>query len=270
MGRFLAVLPFLLTAALVPNQAAARTSVDLVLALAVDVSLSIDETEARLQREGYIAAFRDPAVIGAIGSGMLGRIAVGYFEWAGDGSIRVVADWTLVEGRASAHAFADILRRASPSPAFWTSISGALSFALPWLRDNAFEGTREVIDISGDGPNNSGARVTAARDAAIGAGVTINGLPILDDGMGPNSAFYIEDLDLFYRNCVIGGPGAFLVVAKNFTDFGRAIKRKLILEIANRAPPPRTRIVLASGAPPRRLGPPCTIGEQIRLNFDID
>ena len=246
--------------------AVAKTPVDLLLALAVDVSRSVDETEARLQRQGYIQAFRDPEVAAAIRTGMLGRIAVGYFEWAGEGNIGVVSGWTLIEDAAGAHAFADSLEQQPPVPMLWTSISGAIDYALPWLDQNNFEGTRRVIDISGDGPNNSGDLVLPARDRAIAAGVTINGLPIMDQGFGAYSAYNIRNLDLYYRDCVIGGPGAFLIVAENFRDFARAVRRKLILEIAGRTPPtepPRARVMPAQAGADTRKSPPCNIGEQM-------
>lgn len=251
---------------------AAKTAVDLVLALGVDVSRSIDYNEGQLQRQGYIQAFRDPDVIAAIKSGMLGRIAVGYYEWAGDELATVIQDWTLIDDEASAHAFADALTRTPPKPMRRTSISGAITFAVPWLDRNDFEGTRKVIDISGDGPNNAGELVNVARDKALAAGVTINGLPIMDKGDGGfyGRRFNIPNLDLYYRDCVIGGPGAFLVVAESFNDFARAVRRKLILEIAGYTPPPAiARIYMAQQIMPTpRVAPPCDIGEQILRSRD--
>ena len=246
--------------------AAAKTPVDLLLALAVDVSRSVDDEEARLQRQGYIQAFRDPEVVAASRSGMLGRVAVGYFEWAGEGNNVTASDWTLIEDAAGAAAFADSLGLKPPQPMLWTSISGAIDYALPWLEKSDFDATRKVIDISGDGPNNSGDLVVPARDRAIAAGVTINGLPIMDQGVGMYSAYNIRNLDLFYRDCVIGGPGAFLIVAENFNYFARAVRRKLILEIANRVPPPdapRARFLPAQAGPDNRASPPCNVGEQM-------
>ena len=244
-------------------EARAGTPVDLELALAVDVSRSIDAEKARLQRGGYVQAFRDAGVIDAIGSGMLGRIAVALFEWAGTGHTEVVVGWTLIEDKADAEAFADKLSRRLPSTARRTAISGAIDFALPWFEANTFEGTRRVIDISGDGPNNGGTAVTTARDRAVAAGVTINGLPILDDGGGLFSRFNIADLDLYYRDCVIGGPGAFLVVADSFRDFARAVRRKLILEIAGRTDARKPGFLPAQAAAKARASPPCDIGERL-------
>ena len=267
MERLVPALPLLLAGMVFQAAARADTPVDLELALAVDVSLSIDADEARLQRQGYVEAFRDPYVIGAIRSGVLGRIAVAYFEWAGTGSVRLVVGWTLIDGPDSARAFADTLDRNFLGSARYTSISGAIDFALP-LFDNGFEGTRRVIDVSGDGPNNRGRLVSRARDTAVASGITINGLPILDDGGGPFSRYNIPDLDLYYRDCVIGGPGAFLVVAVNFKDFARAIRRKLVLEIAGPTPPKPPRLLPAQAKSKARAPPPCDIGEQLIRGID--
>ncbi|MDA0654447.1 MAG: DUF1194 domain-containing protein [Proteobacteria bacterium] len=262
----------LLLASLFASPSQAQTPVDLELALAVDVSRSIDSAEAQLQREGYIQAFRDPEVINAIETGMLGRIAVGYYEWAGLLQAHIVVGWTLIEDTASAHAFADALGRSVPLSASRTSVSGAIEFARPWFDNNGFEGTRRVVDVSGDGPNNWGELVTIARDRTVAAGVTINGLPILDTGGGAFSRFNIADLDLYYRDCVIGGTGAFLVVAADFADFARAVRRKLVLEIAGLQPPSLARrlsgpiTVQADGQ--ARIGPPCNIGEMMWQNRD--
>ncbi len=247
-----------------PARAAFDKPVDLELILGVDVSRSIDMGEARLQREGYIAAFRDPDVIRAITTGMFGRIAVAYFEWAGQVHREIIADWTLIDGKDAAHAFTAALGREFPSSARRTSISGAIDFATPWFDANGFVGTRRVIDLSGDGPNNGGDLVTVARRRALARGVTINGLPILDEQAGMFSYYNIPNLDLYYRDCVIGGPGAFIVVAADFKDFAAAVRRKLILEIAGRAPPPGRPLLLRAQARRRaRFSPPCDIGEQL-------
>jgi len=241
--------------------ASAETPVDLELALAIDVSRSIDLSEAKLQREGYIKAFRDPKVIKAIETGMLGRIAVGYFEWAGFGHADIIVDWRLVDNAASANALADALERGDPVSASRTSISGAIDFARPWFDNNGFEGSRRVVDISGDGPNNWGETVTKARDRALAAGVTINGLPILDSGSGLFSRFNIGSLDLYYRDCVIGGTGAFLEIAADFNDFARAVRRKLVLEIAGLQPPLVHGPIAVQADKGAGASPPCDIGE---------
>lgn len=263
MGRLAPAVAIFLASLLFQPAAKADTPVDLELALGIDVSRSVDFTEGKLQREGYIKAFRDPEVIRAIRAGILGRIAVAYFEWAGPFHSEVVQDWTVIDSAESARAFADALAKSSPSVARRTSISGAIDFALPWFTKNGFEGTRRVIDISGDGPNNWGDLVVKARDRAVAAGVTINGLPILDDGGSMFARYNIPNLDLYYRDCVIGGPGAFLVVAADFKDFARAIRRKLILEIAGRPPSTHTRLQPVQSRRRARVSPPCDIGEQI-------
>lgn len=239
-----------------------RTPVDLELILAVDVSGSIDDDEALLQREGYINAFRHPDLVRAIRGGMLQRIAVAYYEWAGFGHIRTIVGWTLIEDRETAFAFADSLTRDPPLTARRTAISAAIEFAVPYFERNDFEGTRRVVDISGDGPNNWGTPVIIARDKAVAAGVTINGLPIMNGREGPSGWPQQPHLDLYYRDCVIGGPGAFIVVANSFEDFGTAIRRKLILEIAGRSPTARLEAV-ATG-----ITPPCDIGERRWRDLD--
>ena len=253
-----------LAAALVATHdgvSAAAQPVDLELILAVDVSGSIDEGEAMLQRHGYIAAFRHPRVVGAIRRGPRGRIAVAYFEWAGFGHIKVINDWTIIEDTQSAQAFADRLGAAPPGTARRTAISEAIDFAVPYFEGNGFSGARKVIDISGDGPNNWGRLVTHARDAAIAAGITINGLPVVNGGPGPPGTPPTPGLDRYYRDCVIGGAGAFMVVARDFEDFAGAVLRKLILEISGAKPPPR--LVPAA----LRAAPPCDVGDGLSLDY---
>ena len=245
----------------------AAQPVDLELALAVDVSGSIDDEEAQLQRDGYVAAFRDPAVIRAIEQGMLGRIAVAYYEWAGFDRVRVIVDWTLIDDAKSAHAFAALLTLEPPRTVRRTSISSAIDFAVPFFERNDFDGTRRVVDVSGDGANNSGDLVTHARDRAVAAGATVNGLPIINGRPGPFGWPPIENLDLYYRDCVIGGPGAFLVVANSFEEFAEAVRRKLILEIAGVDEPAPARLIRAQ-LPPERIAPPCNIGELRIQGFD--
>lgn len=237
--------------------------VDLELVLAVDVSGSIDSDEARLQRDGYVAALTDPDVIEAITSGILGRVAMTYIEWAGEEYTTTVADWTVVADEASARAFAAKVARAPIQTALWTSISNIIDHALSTFPGNGFEGTRRVIDISGDGPNNQGGLVTKFRDRAVAQGVAINGLPIVNERASPFGWPALPNLDLYYANCVIGGPGSFMVVANTFADFARAIRKKLILEIADARPhAPGERIILAAGPTPPRETPPCDVGEQ--------
>ena len=246
--------------------ALARVGVDLELALAVDVSGSIDAQEARLQREGYIAAFRHRDVIRAIEGGILGRIAVAYYEWAGYGHHKIIADWTQIEGAKTALAFAAKLTEEPPQTASRTAIGSAIAFAVPYFDRNDFVGTRRVVDVSGDGPNNWGLAAPLGRDIAVAAGITVNGLPIVNQRPGPSGWPTMPNLDLYYRDCVIGGPGAFLVVANSFEDFAIAIRRKLILEIAGISPPDRrpggVRPVSVHRSMTQRLAPPCTAGER--------
>ncbi|MDA0240047.1 MAG: DUF1194 domain-containing protein [Proteobacteria bacterium] len=219
-----------------PGQAE-KIPVDLELVLAVDVSGSVDEEEGDLQRKGYVNAITSPEVIKAIQSGILRRIAVTYVEWAGEGTQSTILDWTIIKDRASAQDFARRLSEAPITSGPWTSISDLVHFALPLFNANDYRGTRRAIDISGDGPNNSGDLVLNARAKALRAGVTINGLPIVNDRLQPSGRPQIRDLDKYYAACVIGGPGAFFVVANDFQDFGRAVRRKLVFEIAGTMPP---------------------------------
>lgn len=227
--------------------------VDLELVLSVDVSGSIDAEELKMQRDGYVAALTDAEVVRAITRGVLGRIAVAYAEWGSYGHQRLVVDWALIDGAASARAFAEALAQAPIRGGVGTSISGAIEFALPMFGRNGFEGTRKVIDISGDGPNNSGGPVTLARDRAAAQGVVINGLPIINDRPNRMDFPSLPDLDKYYEGCVITGEGSFVIVGGNFEAFGQAIKRKLILEIAGAAPGPRRRF--ASPSVPLRWRP---------------
>lgn len=215
---------------------AEKIPVDLELVVAVDVSGSVDEEEGNLQRKGYVNAIQSPEVIKAIQSGILRRIAVTYVEWAGEGTQTKILDWTIIKDQASAHDFSRRLAEAPITSGPWTSISDLINFALPLFDANPYRGTRRAIDISGDGPNNSGDLVLNAREKALRAGVTINGLPIINDHLQPSGRPQIRDLDKYYAACVIGGPGSFLVVANNFQDFGRAVRRKMVFEIAGRTP----------------------------------
>ena len=233
--RWIFSLATILVLSMAPMAQPASEPVDLELILAVDVSGSIDPDEARMQREGYIAAFSSPQVIDAIRHGFHGRIAMLYFEWAGLGYNRLLADWSVIHDAASAAAFRTILERTPPERMPRTSISQAIDYALPQFARSGHQGKRRVIDISGDGPNNWGRSVTEARDEAVAAGITINGLPIVNDRPSFGSP-QAANLDLYYTDCVIGGPSTFIIVAQGFEDFARAVRRKLILEIAGRTP----------------------------------
>ncbi|MFC7607869.1 DUF1194 domain-containing protein [Teichococcus aestuarii] len=223
-------------AALLPGRARAEEAVDVLLVLAVDVSRSIDEDEARLQREGYRAAMSDPKVVEALQGGILGAIAVTYVEWAGAEYQRQVLPWQRIGSRAEANRWSDMLAEAPRASLSWTSISAGIDFSVRMLAEAPFEGTRRVIDISGDGVNNSGGPVEAARDAAVAQGIVINGLPIMNDNPTFGRRLSIP-LDRYYAESVIGGAGAFLVAAESFESFGVAVRRKLIREIAGAGGP---------------------------------
>jgi hypothetical protein len=230
--------------------------VDLELVLAADISGSMDHEEAVLQRSGFVNAIRHPEVIATIQRGRYGRIAVTYVEWAGKAFQATLVDWTEVSDRASAEAFAEAVARPNVGTAYWTSISTVIDYARARFRKNGFNAYRKVIDISGDGPNNSGAYVTEARERATKNGITINGLPIINNRPGPYGFMPMPNLDLYYEDCVIGGFGAFVIVANGFRDFARAVRRKMLLEIAGKKPV-KSLLHLAT----ERYRPPCDAGE---------
>ena len=218
-----------------PAASLAAEQVDLLLVLAADVSRSIDSEKFQLQRDGYAAAITDPRVLEAIKSGRTGRIGMSLVEWSGLSSQRVVIDWTAISYAESAKSFADRLLEAPRSFADRTSISSAIEFAMGHLARAPFESARHTIDVSGDGTNNSGGEVTQARDAAVAQGVTINGLVILSEtplAWNPDHTNPAGGLENYYRNNVIGGPGAFVMAAEGFNSFGRAIVKKMIAEVA--------------------------------------
>lgn len=238
LARLAALLLLILVPAAAQTQPAAPkipAGVDLALVLAVDASRSIDEWEYNLQREGYVTAFSDPQVVKAIRSGPYGAIAVAYVEWSSDDQQQVVVDWTLIRDEATAAAFAARLKASERHFMARTSISGGVDFSVAVLAESGIRATRRAIDVSGDGVNNRGRPVQQSRDDAVKAGITINGLAIINDR--PQGWAAPIPLDQYYRENVIGGPGAFLVVASDFQSFGEAIRRKLVMEIAGCAPP---------------------------------
>ena len=224
---------FLAAAATVAGPAAAqKTPVDLELVIAVDVSGSVDPEEAALQRDGYLKALVHPQVIAAITGGERKKIALTYFEWAGYHYQRLIVDWAVISGPASAEAFAAQIAAQPISIERWTSISGAIDYALKRFSVSPYRGSRRVLDISGDGRNNNGRDIADARAEALAQGITINGLPILlspTPTMGPLGPVSLQD---YYEDCVIGGPMAFVVPVQSLQDVAPAIRRKLILEIA--------------------------------------
>jgi hypothetical protein len=232
--------------------------VDLELVMAVDISLSMDYDELKLQRGGYVAAFRDPDLQRAMVAGPSTRIAVAYFEWAGRSVQKLIVGWTIIDSAAAANAFADTLERAPISRERMTSISGAMDFASQLFDQSSYQATRRVLDVSGDGPNNNGRPVTVARDALLAKGIAINGLPLVLKSGG--SVFDIADLDIYYADCVIGGPAAFSIAVRSEGEFVPGIRRKLLLEIAH-APPAWLQHAQMTPAPAPRID--CLIGEQL-------
>ncbi|MEM6636443.1 MAG: DUF1194 domain-containing protein [Pseudomonadota bacterium] len=210
--------------------------VDVELFLAVDVSRSMSVGELELQRRGYAEALSSEAVAQAVANGLIGQVAITYVEWAGSYSQRVVVPWTLVETSDDLQRFADQLVNEFSTSLRRTSISGALLYAAESFEDNSYHGLRRVIDVSGDGPNNQGRPVLRAREAVLDKGFIVNGLPLMTrEGIG--GQFHLDDLDLYYEACVIGGPGSFVIPVRNWEEFAQAVRRKLVLEIAAVPPP---------------------------------
>jgi hypothetical protein len=237
--------------------AAADTDVDVELVIAVDVSYSMDPDEQALQREGYITGLTSPEFLNGLRQGAHGKIAITYFEWAGATDQQIVVPWRLIDGPGAARAFAAEISHAPYRRAYRTSISGALKFAQPLFEGSGFHGLRRVIDVSGDGVNNQGTPVTIVRDEVLERGITINGLPIMLKRPQPGS-IDIEDLDVYYEDCVMGGPGAFVIPIKERDQFREATRTKLVLEIAGVTPTPR---VIPAAADKPRVS--CTIGERM-------
>ncbi|MCO6050078.1 DUF1194 domain-containing protein [Mesorhizobium sp. RP14(2022)] len=244
---------------LITTSANAAEPVDVELVLAVDVSLSMSPDELEIQRKGYAAALTDPQVLKAVADGVNGRIAVTYFEWAGTSSQHVVVPWTILATAEDAKAIAAKLSSAIPNSARRTSISAALSFANDLFAESSFQGMKRVVDISGDGPNNQGAPIQEIRDTLIGQGITINGLPLMTSG-GYSSFYDVKNLDRYYSDCVIGGPGAFMVPVNEWEQFPDAIRRKLVLELAEK--PTEVPIVRVVAEPLSD----CMIGEKMWRN----
>jgi hypothetical protein len=231
--------------------------VDVELVLAVDVSFSMDPDEQALQREGYITGITSSEFMQALRQGMNGKVAVTYFEWAGPFDQKIVVPWRLIDGPKTADAVANEIASAPYRRAARTSIASALQFAKPLFESSGYRGIRRVIDVSGDGTNNSGPLLVPVRDDVLASGMTINGLPIMLKRPTPGS-LDIENLDVYYEDCVIGGPAAFVVPIHEREQFKSATRTKLVLEIAGRTAPPRVRRAAAE-AP--RIS--CTIGERM-------
>jgi len=235
----------------------ATPSVDVELVLAVDVSYSMDMDELAIQREGYAQAIVSKEFLQALKTGPNGKIAVTYFEWAASSDQKIIIPWRVIDGPETADAVANEIMKTPIRRASRTSISGAINFAMPLFDENPYRGLRRVIDISGDGPNNNGAPVTGARDEALSKGIVINGLPIMVKEPS-YSTMDIDNLDYYYEDCVIGGPGSFVVPIKDREKFKEAIRTKLLLEVAGREP---ERPVMRTAEKEPRVS--CMIGEKI-------
>lgn len=232
------------------------SSVNVELVIAVDVSYSMDIDELTIQREGYAQAIVSKDFLQALSAVPGSKVAVTYFEWSMSGDDKIIIPWRVIDGPESADAVAAEIMRTPVRRGSSTSISGAINFALQLFEENPYRGLRRVIDISGDGPNNDGAPVTGARDAALEKGIIINGLPIMVKEPSLSTTD-IENLDLYYEDCVIGGPGAFIMTIKDREKFQDAIRTKLVREVAGLTP--ESGIVPAAEKEPRV---PCLIGEE--------
>jgi hypothetical protein len=260
-------------AGLATTPSSAIEQVDLELVITTDVSYSVDDMEARMQREGAVTAFRSKEVVEAIKSGSLGKIAVAYIDFSNANASRVVVDWQVVHDQASAEAFADAIAVARKTDGVQTSISSGIALAARMIEDNDYEGMKKVIDVSGDGPNNEGRRVDHVRDEVLAKGFIINGLPIVTEA-DKFDVYYLPDLDKYYAGCVIGGPGAFIQVANGFADLARALRRKLVLEISDAGRSVRDPLFVKVAAGQRTSGRivyerGCDIGERMRYGGSI-
>jgi hypothetical protein len=238
-------------------QSSDKPTVDVELILATDISYSMDMDELAVQREGYAQALVSKEFLQALKSLPNSKIAVTYFEWAASGDQKIIIPWRLIEGPETADAVANEIMKTPVRRASRTSISGAIYFAMPLFDQDPYHGLRRVIDISGDGPNNSGSPVVGARDEALSKGIVINGLPIMVKEPS-HSTMDIDNLDFYYEDCVIGGPGSFVVSIKDRDKFKEAIRTKLLLEVARKEP--ERRIVPVAEKEPRVS---CLIGEKI-------
>lgn len=255
------VLSVLMSGALAPSAPISDSrlapSIDIELVIAVDVSYSMDLNELAVQREGYAQAIVSKNFLQALKGGPNGKISVTYFEWSASNDQKIIIPWRVIDGPETADAVANEIMQAPVRRGTSTSISGAILFAMPLFDESPNRGFRRVIDISGDGPNNNGPPITLVRDKALGKGIVINGLPIM---VREPSYFSmdIENLDWYYEDCVIGGPGSFVVAIKDRDKFKEAIRAKLLLEVSGSTPEHRA-VPIAEKEP--RVN--CTIGEKI-------
>jgi hypothetical protein len=242
-----------------PEVADKRTepTVDVELVIAVDVSYSMDLDELAVQREGYAQAIISKEFLQALRTGPNAKISVTYFEWSASNDQKIIIPWRVIDGPEAADAVANEIMKTPVRRGSRTSISGAILFAMPLFEEDPYRGLRRVIDISGDGPNNNGPPVTPVRDEALGKGIVINGLPIMVKEPS-YSTMDIDNLDWYYEDCVIGGPGSFVVTITDREKFKEAIRTKLLLEVARRTPEHRV-VPIAENEP--RVS--CLIGEKL-------
>jgi hypothetical protein len=243
--------------------------VDVELVLAVDVSLSMSPEELVIQRDGYAAALTEPVVLNAIADGAHGKIAVTYVEWAGQSTQHIIVPWKVISSPADAAQFVRLMTASPPRSARRTSIAAALDFTARLFDDSGFRGTKRVIDVSGDGPNNQGDVVEAARNRVTSKGITINGLPLMTNRNGMITPYDISNLDDYYADCVIGGPGAFMIPVNSWSQFPEAIRRKLVLELAGAGS--GWHVAMEAAQPPvvraaAEVKADCLIGEKIWQN----
>jgi hypothetical protein len=253
----LATIALMLSFSAAPSLLAQTTAVgevDVELVLAVDVSRSMDYEEVRIQREGYVAALRHPDFFNAVRNGLIGKIAISYYEWAGTVDESSVLEWQVIETAEDAQAFASRLEDRPIATQRRTSISAAIAEGTTMLLSNEFRGMRQVIDISGDGPNNVGQPVAPARDKAVDAGIIINGLAMM---LRPSGG---APLDSYYEDCVTGGPGSFVLPVHEIEDFAIAVRRKLVLEVSGKTPASGVRKVAEDRTD-------CMIGERQWQNY---
>ena len=239
------------------DQSPSATPVDVELVLAVDVSYSMDPDEQALQREGYVLALKSREFLQALHQGANAKVAVTYIEWAGQYDQKIIMPWRLIDGPEAADAVAAELASAPYRRASRTSISGGLHFAKTLFEHSGYRGLRRVIDVSGDGANNAGLPIVPTRDDVVASGITINGLPLMLKRPNPGT-MDIENLDVYYEDCVVGGPGSFVIPVRERSQFVEATRTKMILEVAGREPSPR--VMKASADKPRIS---CTIGEKM-------